>query len=217
MNKKASIGTGISWFAATIIVIVILFIFMFFLGFIVLKNKLSFSGPEITVNEGEQLKDSTLTGNLVLLFDSPVDFNGQKMMIKDLSINVDDKFYSSTPSLENIEKEGATYKLFYESAVGFFDRVYDDCYLVCVYHNLDGKRIENPQAIIGKKCKDTISADDTNIFHRGVGYYVDLCGTLSSSYFKPETRYSELWLLDNGNVRKTVKVKMFVGGLNAGI
>lgn len=200
MRKRGQIGATLTWFAAFLIIFFIMIIYLSATAALAVARKASVTARENEIGLKEyKTGDLEVQRNLEGFLNSDIDADGSKTMIKNLAKS---KLFSEIKALQvaNIYSTGeikdkAEYKnikTFYESTTGFFDKLYDSCYLMCVYFEED-RKTKFSQGFLGLKC----SGSAENIYERQPNYYsyyscTDLDeGTTPWQYNKGAFEYEE--------------------------
>lgn len=162
-NRRGQTGGTLTWAIAFVI---IFFITILFLGSNFLINsvkagssiiEVSYVGKSASLAEertepvGYDVGDLELQRDLMAFLDSRTNFDGNLVSLKELASSFDKSVYEKEKLFSSDEiKTNGLFKTFYEKAAGFFDNLYDNCYVLCIDFGDVNKKIE--QTIAGKNC-----------------------------------------------------------------
>ncbi len=219
-NKKAQIGTTITWVVAFTIIFFMLLILIGGSALLALKK----SVPDVSANNpnskstdltwkvvepsGIDFGDEALQRELITFLNKPLE-NGERM--GDLIGSFDSGIYSNPRLMGDSEIQGnEKMKLFYETAVKNFDEIYADCYVLCLEFRTQGggdfKSITGNQIIVGKECAPKTS----EIYGRLRGEYSCY---VSNYNVGGMFNYARVDLHPDRNDGRVVAVKILKGGL----
>lgn len=221
MNKKAQAGTTITWVFAFVIIFFILFVFavssVLFAVHTEISSEIStlmsgsksyFISAVASEPKGFDPGDLAAQRELSAFLNSENELNGANISMRDLISSFDGSVYTQRLNYDEIKKN-EKYNLFYQSGTSFFDKIYDECYILC----LEFKRGEEPattNSLVGMKCPQGSTGED--IYLRPL--YFD-CSVSSSSVPSGVFSYASFELPSVGASKEiSARIKLLKGGVS---
>jgi hypothetical protein len=216
IGKKAQIGATLTWFPAFLIIVFLMALFIIASALFSVTKSVHYipiseiNGKSANLEfapgepKGYDSGDSALKRDMVSFLNSEVDLQGSKVYVKDLISSFDESVYGVNHrfSAEEVESH-LDYKVFYNSTKSFFDNLYDECYVMCLYFEKKDSRglPSNKQVIVGKNC----SSQEVLEYDCYVSY-----DYITSEVFN----YAELSVPSKSADYNPTKIKMLKGGIS---
>lgn len=197
-NRRAQIGSAITWFFSFVIVFFLLILFGIAGALFALQQSaptvspLMIGSKSVNINlapaepSGYDPGDLALQSDIITFLNSESEYLGARVSMGNLVGTFDRNIYGAGQFNSGQIKENANYKIFYDNATTFFDRIYDECYVLCLEFT-DSGSIEprKSQVIIGAKCPMRYSSGE-DIYSRDFKFY----GCFASTRYTPSGNFN---------------------------
>lgn len=214
IGKKAQIGVTLTWFTAFLIIFFLMALFIIASALFSAAKSVheipisGMNGKNANLDfapsepKGYDPGDSALKRELVSFLNNEVNFQGSKVYVKDLISSFDESIYGAKERFSAETRESnPSYKTFYDSAKTFFDRAYDECYVMCLYFEKKSSGLpSNRQVVIGKNCSS-----------REMGYD---CSVSTQYILSDIFNYAELSVPSKSSGYNPTKIKILKGSIS---